>query len=205
MKRLFLVIISVLTALSLAACSGGNSSSSSENVTEAPPSSAVADSGNKTLVVYFSATGSTERAAEYIAKAVGGDLFELTPEEPYTAGDLNYNDKDSRVSKEHEDVSKRDVPLVKATPDNFQEYDTVYIGYPIWWGVAAWPVNSFVSGNDFSGKTVIPFCTSASSGLGNSAEELKQAAKTGNWLDGKRFSSGVSEDEITKWIKEINQ
>lgn len=205
MKRLFLVIMSVLTAFSLAACSGGNSGSSSESVTKAPPSSAVADSGNKTLVVYFSATGSTKRTAEYIARAVGGDLFELTPEEPYTAGDLNYNDKDSRVSKEHEDVSKRDVPLVKATPDNFQEYDTVYIGYPIWWGVAAWPVNSFVSGNDFSGKIVIPFCTSASSGLGNSAEELKQTAKTGNWLDGKRFSSGVSEDEITKWIKEINQ
>lgn len=203
MKKLLAFLLSVLTALSLTACAGTESNSVSDAAGSEPPSSSAVSDGGKTLVAYFSATGSTKRVAEYIAKAVGGDLFEITPEDPYTDGDLNYNDKESRVSKEHDNVSERNVPLAKVTPDNFEEYDTVYIGYPIWWGVAAWPANSFVTENDFSGKTVIPFCTSANSGLGNSADELKQATKSGDWLDGKRFSSGVSENEVAKWAEEV--
>ena len=113
----------------------------------------------KTLVVYFSATGNTESAANYIAQATGGDLFELEPAEPYTDEDLNYNNDNSRVSREHEDESLRNVELVADTVENWDDYDTVFIGYPIWWGIAAWPVDSFVEANDFTGKTVIPFAT----------------------------------------------
>ena len=112
------------------------------------------------LVVYYSATGNTEAVANYIADATGGDLFELEPVEPYTDDDLNYNDENSRVSQEYADESLRDVELVSIEVENWSSYDTVFIGYPIWWGIAAWPVDSFAEKNDFTGKTVIPFCTS---------------------------------------------
>ena len=137
----------------------------------------------KTLVVYFSATGNTESAANYIAQATGGDLFELEPAEPYTDEDLNYNNDNSRVSREHEDESLRNVELVADTVENWDDYDTVFIGYPIWWGIAAWPVDSFVEANDFTGKTVIPFATSASSGLGQSGKLLAELAGTGDWQE----------------------
>ena len=122
----------------------------------------------KTLVVYFSATGNTERVAEVIAETTGGELFELEPVDPYTDEDLNYNDDNSRVSQEYADESLRNVELVADTVDDWQDVERVYIGYPVWWGIAAWPVNTFVEANDFTGKTVIPFCTSASSGLWHS-------------------------------------
>lgn len=156
-----------------------------------------------TLVVYFSATGNTENAARAIAEQLDADLFEITPADPYTSADLNWNDPSSRVSVEHaqkEAGTLQPVSLANATPDNWSSYDTVFIGYPIWWFEAAWPVESFVRANDFTGKTVIPFCTSASSGIGNSGELLAQAAGTGTWLDGQRFSSGVSESDIRSWL-----
>ena len=156
-----------------------------------------------TLVVYFSATGNTENAARAIAEQLDADLFEITPAAPYTSADLNWNDPESRVSVEHaqkEAGTLQPVSLANATPDNWSSYDTVFIGYPIWWFEAAWPVESFVRANDFTGKTVIPFCTSASSGIGNSGELLAQAAGTGTWLDGQRFSSGVSESDIRSWL-----
>lgn len=162
------------------------------------------DSGTgKTLVVYFSATGSTKTVANYIADATGADLFELEPTQPYTDEDLNYNDSNSRVSREHDDESLRDVELVKVTPDNWDSYDTILIGYPIWWGGAAWPVDNFVKGNDFSGKTVIPFCTSASSGMGQSDSQLAQMAGTGTWQEGQRFSSGASASEVQDWVNSL--
>uniref|UniRef100_UPI003FEE9D39 flavodoxin n=1 Tax=Anaerobutyricum hallii TaxID=39488 RepID=UPI003FEE9D39 len=154
----------------------------------------------KTLVVYFSATGNTESAANYIAQATGGDLFELEPAEPYTDEDLNYNNDNSRVSREHEDESLRNVELVADTVENWDDYDTVFIGYPIWWGIAAWPVDSFVEANDFTGKTVIPFATSASSGLGQSGKLLAELAGTGDWQEGQRFRSSVSEEDIQAWV-----
>ena len=157
----------------------------------------------KTLVVYFSATGNTESAANYIAQATGGDLFELEPAEPYTDEDLNYNNDNSRVSREHEDESLRDVELVADTVENWDDYDTVFIGYPIWWGIAAWPVNGFVEANDFTGKTVIPFATSASSDLGESGELLAELAGTGDWQEGQRFRSSVSEEDIQAWVDEL--
>lgn len=160
---------------------------------------AIRQERGKTLVVYYSASGNTKEAAEYIAKATGGDLFELEPEEAYTDEDLDWTDEDSRVSREHENEEERNVSLVSAEVPGWESYETVFVGYPIWWGIAAWPVNGFITANDFTGKTVIPFCTSASSGLGESGKLLEEMAGTGNWLDGERFSSGVSEEDIKTW------
>ena len=159
--------------------------------------------GGKTLVVYYSATNNTEAVAGYIAEATGADIFELIPTEPYTSDDLDWTDRDSRVSREHDDESLRAVELESAVPDNWGDYDTVFIGYPIWWGIAAWPVNGFIAANDFTGKTVIPFCTSSSSGLGESGELLEEAAGTGNWLEGQRFRSGASEDDVKDWVASL--
>ena len=133
-------------------------------------------SGSKTLVVFYSATGSTRNVAQEIAKEIGADTFEITPVQAYTNDDLNWQNNNSRVSKEHNNESLRDVALTKITPDNWASYDTVLIGYPIWWYIAAWPVNNFVKGNDFTGKTVIPFCTSSSSGIGDSGNLLQKMA-----------------------------
>lgn len=155
------------------------------------------------LVVYFSATGNTERAAEMIAEQTGGQLMALEPAEPYSEEDLDYNDENSRVSMEYADPSLRTVELVQTTPEGWDDVTTVFIGYPIWWGEAAWPVTSFVEANDFSGKTVIPFCTSASSGLGDSAQQLADSANGGTWREGRRFSSSVSEEELRSWLDEL--
>ena len=157
----------------------------------------------KTLVVYYSATGNTKDVAEKIAKITSGDLFEIEPKEPYTDDDLDWTKDDSRVTREHEDESLRDVELVSTTVNNWDSYDTVYIGYPIWWGIAAWPVDNFVKANDFTGKTVIPFCTAASSGIGDSGNLLKDMAGTGDWKDGERFHGGTSEDDIRSWIDSL--
>ena len=159
--------------------------------------------GGRTLVVYFSATGNTEEAAGYIASLTGGDLFELEPAQPYTSDDLNYGNEDSRVSREHADESLRDVELVADTVENWEDYDTVFLGYPIWWGIAAWPVDTFVEANDFTGKTVIPFATSASSGLGESGQLLAELAGTGDWQEGMRFRSSVSEADVQSWLEEL--
>ena len=138
----------------------------------------------KTLVVYYSASGNTKDVAEKIAKITEADLFEIEPVEPYTDDDLDWTDDDSRVSREHDDESLRDVELVSTTVDNWDSYDTVYIGYPIWWGIAAWPVDNFVKENDFTGKTVIPFCTAATSGIGDSGNLLEEMTGTGDWKEG---------------------
>ena len=159
--------------------------------------------GGKTLVVYYSASGHTEDVANTIAGAAGADLFELEPAKPYSSADLNYSDDNSRVSQEHENEDMRDVELAAATVEDWDSYETVFIGYPIWWGIAAWPVDSFVEENDFTGKTVIPFCTSASSGLGESGELLEKKAGTGNWLEGMRFGSGVSEETVQEWVESL--
>ena len=191
------------------ASSSSESEASSEISSEAPSSSEVSSqaqdtgSGSSVLVVYYSATGNTAQVAQYIADATGGDLFEIQPVEPYTDDDLNWTDDNSRVSQEHADESLRDVELVADTVDNWDQYDTVFIGYPIWWGIAAWPVDGFVETNDFSGKTVIPFCTSSSSGLGESGQLLADMAGTGDWQEGQRFRSGASQEDVQSWIDEL--
>lgn len=198
----------------LVACSsGGSGSTSSADISSSSVSSASDETSATTeesstdlgnvLVVYYSATGNTERVANSIAEATGGDLFEIEPTEPYTDDDLNWNDESSRVSREYEDESLRDVPLVNTTVDGWDDYDTVFIGYPIWWGIAAWPVDGFVEANDFSDKTVIPFATSASSGMGQSGELLADLAGTGDWQDGMRFSSGAGDDEVQEWVETL--
>ena len=158
----------------------------------------------KTLVVYYSATGNTEEAANYIATATNADVFELEPKDPYTDADLDWTDDNSRVVYEHDHPDARDIELVAATVSDWESYDTVFIGYPIWWGIAAWPMDNFVKANDFTGKTVVPFCTSSSSGLGESGELLAELAGTGDWLEGERFSSGVSEDTVQTWIENLD-
>ena len=157
----------------------------------------------KTLVVYFSAQGHTKGVAQRIANNLGADIFELVPANEYTSDDLDWTDSNSRVTQEYEDESLRNIELVSSTVDNWEEYDTVLIGYPIWWGIAAWPVDTFVKANDFNGKTVIPFCTSSSSGLGESGTLLAEEANGGNWLEGHRFRSNPLEEDVDDWTDSL--
>lgn len=187
--------------LCIAGC-GGQQASSSATRSVASSSSAASEAG-ETLVVYFSATGNTEAVVQDIVNETGATSFAIQPAQPYTSEDLDYNNSSSRVSKEHADPALQDVALDQDTPDNWTSYDTVLIGYPIWWGEAAYPVASFVKANDFTGKTVIPFCTSASSDMGQSAEHLSKLANGGEWMGGMRFPSGVNSDEVRQWIDDL--
>ena len=211
-QKLGSLLLAALMILSLTAC---GSKASNDTPTQAPsndtstPAQTLDDaagdsdsttSGGKVLVVYYSASGNTKRVAEDIAEAAGGNLFEITPTESYTSDDLNWTNSDSRVSREHDDESLRDVPLTTTEVENWDDYDTVFIGYPIWWGIAAWPVDNFVKNNDFTGKTVIPFATSSSSGMGQSGILLSEMAGTGDWQDGQRFSSGASSSTVHQWV-----
>ena len=162
------------------------------------------DVDNITVYQHFSATGTTQGVAQTIADTVGADLFEVVPSDPYTSDDLTWTNNDSRVSREHNDEDLRAVALESTDVDGWDDYDTVFIGYPIWWGIAAWPMSSFVAVNDFTGKTVIPFCTSTSSGIGQSGELLAELADAGTWLDGQRFSRGSSEADIASWVNGLN-
>ena len=220
MKKLTALLLSVVLVLSLAACGSANkpASSTTQPETSAPteqPATEPSESSStapaesepetqpetgKTLVVYYSASGNTERVAKDIAEAAGADLFEIVPTEVYTSDDLDWTNPDSRVSREHDDESLRDVPLTTTEVPDWDSYDTVFIGYPIWWGIAAWPVDTFVKSNDFTGKTVIPFATSSSSGMGQSGSLLADMAGTGEWQEGQRFSSGVSSDDVQSWV-----
>ena len=208
MKKLTALLMGIMMVLGLTACSSAPSSSSStaesSQVSETANTSSVSESRSgvgKTLVVYYSATGNTQQAADLIAEATGADIFELEPADPYTDEYLNWTEEDSRVVREHDNPDARDVELVADTVENWDSYDTVFIGYPIWWGIAAWPVDGFIEANDFTGKTVIPFCTSSSSDLGDSGNLLEEAAGTGNWLEGQRFSSSVSQEEVQTWVE----
>ena len=190
MKKLIALLLSLMLVFSLAACGNNPQAAETEPATSTPVSEETQEpetseeteaadtesTGGKTLVVYYSASGNTENVSNVIAKTLGADLFELEPVEPYSNDDLNWTNDDSRVTREHENEDERDVELVSATVDNWSEYDTVFIGYPIWWGIAAWPVDEFIETNDFTGKTVIPFATSASSGMGQSGELLAELA-----------------------------
>ncbi|MDR3728741.1 MAG: flavodoxin [Oscillospiraceae bacterium] len=219
-KKIFSLSMAAVMTLSLAACGQSNGTDDSQSISqiqETPPSTTAQEPGDtattpdaseptgdgNVLVVYYSASGNTEAVAGYIAEATGGDLFAITPAEPYTSDDLNWTDENSRVSREYADESLRDVELTTTEVENWDSYDTVFIGYPIWWGIAAWPTDSFVEANDFTGKTVIPFCTSSSSGLGQSGDLLEELAGTGNWLEGQRFRGSTSEAEIQTWLDSL--
>lgn len=220
MKKIAAILLSLLLVLGLAACDAADkpAPTTTQPETAAPtqkPTTEPTESAStapaetepetqpesgKVLVVYYSASGNTERVAGDIAEAAGADLFEIVPTEVYTSDDLNWRDSDSRVSREHDDEALRDVTLTSTTVENWDSYDTVFIGYPIWWGIAAWPVDNFVKANDFTGKTVIPFATSSSSGMGQSGELLAEMAGTGDWQEGQRFSSGVSAEDVQDWV-----
>ncbi|MBE7005915.1 MAG: flavodoxin [Ruminococcaceae bacterium] len=158
----------------------------------------------KTLVVYYSASGNTGRVAGFVADELNADTFELVPVEPYSDADLNWRDSSSRVNKEHDDTSLQDIALVSTEVPNWDDYDVVLFGYPIWWREASWVVNNFIKNNDFTGKAVIPFCTSTSSGLGDSGTNLEKMAGTGTWLEGQRFNENPSEDSVREWVRGLD-
>lgn len=232
MKRVFIPIIAAVCVLGLTACGNsekGRSSSQStaaqteaqqEQTTEAAQSSgedktapvneetepevteAAGSMGKDTVVVYFSATGTTKGVAERIASVTDGDLYEIVPAEPYTDADLDWNDKSSRSTKEMNDPDAR--PAIAGGTVSLDSYSTVYIGYPIWWGEAPRIMSTFVESHSFDGKTVVPFCTSGSSPIGRSGSNLAAQAGSGNWLDGERLSGSVTEDEIQSWINGLS-
>ena len=222
MKKIILTLLTVGLLLAMTACGNSQTQNTppvqkSENTPAVQPAQVPEETEpapepepesepetGGVLVVYYSATGSTEAVAGYIANALNADTFSITPTEPYTSDDLNWRDTDSRVSREHDDPALRTVELTSATVENWDSYDTVFVGYPIWWGIAAWPLDSFVSANDFTGKTVIPFCTSSSSGMGESGQLLADLAGTGDWLEGQRFRSSVDETAVVDWVNSLN-
>ena len=154
----------------------------------------------KKLVAYFSAQGNTRKAAERLAKAVGADLFEIKPETPYTSADLNWNDKHSRSTVEMKDKSSR--PKIAEKLDNMSDYDTVFVGFPIWWYVAPTIINTFLESYDFSGKTLISFDTSGGSGMGKTLDGLKAVCPEANWKEGK-LVNGMNEAALAKWAENL--
>lgn len=229
MKKILLLIIALCMAVALTACgaeTGGTASQNSETVSatqseangreeedvqsdetnsanidvpQAEGNGVPEETESKVLVAYFSCTNNTEGVALKIAEALNADTYEIIAEQPYTDDDLNYNDSSSRSTKEQNDASCR--PAISGSVGNMEDYDIVVIGYPIWWGQAPKIMYTFMESYDFSGKTVVPFCTSASSGVGSSAENLHSfASDSVNWLDGTRLSSDASEEDIADWL-----
>lgn len=199
-RRNFLAVAAAAAAMTLAGCAGepeaeGAPQQDAPQGDEAGADAAPAGAG-ATLVAYFSATGNTAGIAQALADHLGADAFRIEAAEPYTDDDLDYNDGGSRVSVERAEDARPE--LAQVTPDGWDDYDTVLLGYPIWWGDAAGPAKTFAEGNDFDGKTVVPFCTSASSGIGRSGERLAELAGAGDWREGERFSAGAT-DEATTW------
>ncbi|MDD3410698.1 MAG: flavodoxin [Eubacteriales bacterium] len=156
-----------------------------------------------TLVVYFSATGNTRPLAEYAAAYLSADLYEIVAAQPYTDADLDYGDNKSRTTLEQGDDTVR--PEIDGLMESIDGYDTIYLGYPIWWGEAPRIISTFLESFDFSGKTIIPFCTSASSGVGSSAKLLHDLCSEDTiWMDGTRFAIGTDESKVTAWIDGMN-
>lgn len=182
MKRISLIVCAV-AAIFLTACAQQKQKENKEM---------------KTLVAYFSATGVTKGAAEKLAEVTGGDLYEIQPEVPYTDADLDWQDKQSRSSVEMADLSSR--PAIKGKVENLDDYDTVFIGFPVWWYTAPTIINTFIETNDLKGKTVIPFCTSGGSSIKKSAEDLKKAYPDLNWKEGKLLNR-ISKEDLETWVK----
>lgn len=203
------VMALVLGGCGLSSLTGSSSNGQAANSAAsgvAASSSGTVAAGGKTLVVYYSATGRTERVAKVIAKERQADIMKLVPNSDYTEADLDYNDKSSRVSREHDDASLRDkIQLQKAVPDNWASYDTIFLGYPIWWSIAAWPVDAFVKANDFTGKNVVTFATAGVSPLGNSGKLLAEmAGGKGNWQDGTCFTGSLDDAKVQEWVRSLN-
>ena len=190
-------------AVTTAAVTEKETQTETADVTEAPEETTDETADSNILVVYYSAQEHTKGVAEIAADALGADVFVIEPVDIYTEDDLNWRDEQSRVVIEHNDEN-RHTELVYTTVENWDSYDTVLIGYPLWWREASWVVNDFVKDNDFSGKDVIPFCTSTSDGIGESGIHLAEMAGTGNWLEGMRFSENYDTAEVVEWVDSLN-
>ena len=205
-KKIIAIILVVVGLLAIAAgvflVFNKDSDTKNEGATKQQGESTM-NKDDKAIVVYFSAQNHTRNVATKIAANVGADIFEIEPVQAYTEDDLSWTNSESRVSREHNDESLQTIDLKSTTVPNWDEYKTVYIGYPIWWGGSAWPVDSFVKKVDFGDKTVIPFCTSHSSGLGTSDTDLKAKATGGNWQPGYRFSQDATNTEIRTWTDSL--
>ena len=201
MRKIAVILIAVMMVIGLAACGSseeaGSDSGSAGSSSAAESSSAAG--GSDVLVVYFSQTGNTKGIAEKIADIEGADIYEIEAAKEYTSDDLNYDDPESRATVEQNDPSAR--PEIGNEPVSLEGYKKIYIGYPIWWGQEPRIMDTFVESNDFDGITMIPFCTSGSSDIGDSGKNLEKNAGSGNWKDGKRFEGGASEDEVRSWIE----
>ena len=204
MKKFCFFLLCAVMALTLTAC-GSEQGAAKSDAKTSDTSAAAKAPASKTLVVYYSASGRTEQVANDIAKATGADTFRLQPSPDYTDADLDYHDENSRVMKEHNDPSLREAIKLKETNvPNWDQYDTVYIGFPIWWGIEAWPVDPFVKANDFTGKKVIVFATAYSSPLGTSGENLKALANgKGDWQDGECFTGAIDDQKVMDWAKSV--
>lgn len=197
MKKIAAVLLTVLMVISLGAC-GGEKKTTDENTLPEVTSETESKEGTNILVAYFSATNTTEGVAEMIADSLSADLYEIVPEQPYTDADLNYHDDNSRSTIEMNDSSAR--PAISGSVEDMGQYSIVFIGYPIWWSEAPRIVSTFVESYDFSGKTIVPFCTSGGSGLGSSATNLEKLTSGATWLPGTRLKGGSSRGTIVDWV-----
>ena len=203
------VMALVLGGCGLSSLTGSSSNGQAANSAAsgvAASSSGTVAAGGKTLVVYYSATGRTERVAKVIAKERQADIMKLVPNPDYTEADLDTHDKNSRTTRERDDTSLREkIQLQKAVPDNWASYDTIFLGYPIWWSIAAWPVDAFVKANDFTGKNVVTFATAGVSPLGNSGKLLAEmAGGKGNWQDGTCFTGSLDDAKVQEWVRSLS-
>ena len=219
MKKTIAILLSLVMILGLAAC--GNSASqteqpstedtsveskadtnSAENSTDMENTDNQDVQDHKVLVAYFSATGTTKGVAEHIANGLNADIYEIVPEDPYTEADLNYNDNNSLTTIEMNDPNAR--PAISGSVENMEQYDIIFVGYPIWWGEAPRIVSTFMESYDFSGKTIVPFCTSGGSGIGSSASNLERLTSGATWLDGRRLNGSDSQDTVMEWVNSLD-
>lgn len=219
MKKAIAILLSLTMILGLAAC--GNSASQTEqpstedtfveskaDTESAETSTNMENTDNqdaqehKILVAYFSATGTTKGVAEHIANGLNADIYEIVPEEAYTDADLDYNDNNSRTTIEMNDPDAR--PAISGSVENMEQYDIIFVGYPIWWGEAPRIVSTFMESYDFSGKTIVPFCTSGGSGIGSSASNLERLTSGATWLDGRRLNGSDSQDTVMEWVDSLD-
>lgn len=223
MKKILSALISLSLLCALTACGGqpqnGGSNFQPSAPTQSQPAPSQPDasaeepptgtdssehgagSDGGILIAYFSATGNTRPVAELMAGVLEADLYEIVPEDPYTDADLNYN-TDCRANDEQNDPNAR--PAISGEVENMEQYDTILLGYPIWWGQAPKIIYTFLESYDLGGKTIVPFCTSGSSGLGSSASNLHNLASNATWMNGQRFSGSASHSTVESWINGLD-
>lgn len=227
MKRLITILTTLTLLLGLAACGQAGTQSSpaqSQNQQEGtssvgepsapnqstPPASSTPEAGDSdeetpeggVLVAYFSATGNTEGIAQHLQSILDADLYEIVPEVPYTDEDLNYSNDSCRANQEQNDPAAR--PAITGTLEHPEDYDVVFLGYPIWWGQAPKVIYTFLESCDFGDATIVPFCTSGSSGIGSSADGLQELTENAQWLDGQRFSGSASQNTVASWVQGLD-